>query len=294
MSARSFNAPEYKYGFNGKENDDETGTQDYGMRIYNSGLGKFLSVDPLAHKYPELSTYQFASNTPIWAIDLDGLEAFFIHGTSSTSKRWTETFSAKQAVQTILRVTNNKKYDTGFNWKAPINNDEKTRAAAAVELTNYVMAHRVDGEEITLVGHSHGGNVAIQAAKLIYQKTGQKVNIITVATPAYNKAGDIENPETQKAYINDHIALWNQIDGVSGGLAGDDNYKNSTITKNVELKVDKYYVSEKDMPTRSNRNGKIKSEDNIGAHSADVQHPDVIDDAIKSKSLSKLKPVTKK
>jgi RHS repeat-associated protein len=70
----------YRYGFNGKENDKETvgtgeGTQDYGMRIYNPSLGKFLSVDPLSPKYPELTPYQFASNTPIWAIDLDGLES---------------------------------------------------------------------------------------------------------------------------------------------------------------------------------------------------------------------------
>lgn len=33
-----------------------------------------MSVDPLREKYPELTTYQFASNTPIQAIDLDGAE----------------------------------------------------------------------------------------------------------------------------------------------------------------------------------------------------------------------------
>lgn len=38
---------------------------------------KFLSVDPLSKKYPELTPYQFASNTPIQAIDLDGLEMYF-------------------------------------------------------------------------------------------------------------------------------------------------------------------------------------------------------------------------
>jgi hypothetical protein len=31
-------------------------------------------VDPLASKYPELTPFQFAGNTPIWATDLDGLE----------------------------------------------------------------------------------------------------------------------------------------------------------------------------------------------------------------------------
>ena len=66
----------FRFGFNGKENFDKY--QDYGFRIYYSDLGKFLSTDPLIvfqQKYPELSSYQFASNMPICAIDLDGLEA---------------------------------------------------------------------------------------------------------------------------------------------------------------------------------------------------------------------------
>jgi RHS repeat-associated protein len=72
---------EYRYGFNGKETDSETDLQDYGERIYNSSIAKFLSADPLIVKgqqYPELSPYQFASNTPIQAVDIDGLEAFYI------------------------------------------------------------------------------------------------------------------------------------------------------------------------------------------------------------------------
>ena len=70
----------YRYGFNGKENDNEAGEgiQDYGMRIYSERLGKFLSVDPITKKYPELTPYQFASNTPIQAIDLDGLEKYIM------------------------------------------------------------------------------------------------------------------------------------------------------------------------------------------------------------------------
>ncbi len=51
---------------------------DYGNRIYNPRYGKFLSVDPLTQSYPELTPYQFASNTPIAAIDLDGLEALIV------------------------------------------------------------------------------------------------------------------------------------------------------------------------------------------------------------------------
>ena len=68
-----------RYGFNGKEQDKEvkgSGAQyDYGFRIYDPKLGKFLSVDPLTKAYPELTPYQFASNRPIEAIGLDGLES---------------------------------------------------------------------------------------------------------------------------------------------------------------------------------------------------------------------------
>ena len=70
----------YRYAFNGKEKDKDIseGAQDYGMRIYDSRIAKFLSPDPLGRKYPELTPYQFASNTPVRAVDIDGLEAGII------------------------------------------------------------------------------------------------------------------------------------------------------------------------------------------------------------------------
>ena len=68
----------YTYGFNGKERDNSFNASsvvyDYGFRIYNPSIGKFLSVDPLTKSYPMLTPYQFASNSPISGIDLDGLE----------------------------------------------------------------------------------------------------------------------------------------------------------------------------------------------------------------------------
>ena len=47
---------------------------DYGFRIYNPSIGKFLSVDPLTKSYPWYTPYQFAGNKPIAVVDLDGLE----------------------------------------------------------------------------------------------------------------------------------------------------------------------------------------------------------------------------
>ncbi|MFS2186922.1 RHS repeat-associated core domain-containing protein [Mucilaginibacter sp. Mucisp84] len=72
----------YRYGFNGKENDNDIGKgtgnqQDYGMRIYDPRIAKFLSVDPINSHYPQLTPYQFASNSPISGTDQDGLEYYY-------------------------------------------------------------------------------------------------------------------------------------------------------------------------------------------------------------------------
>lgn len=69
----------YKFGFNGKWNDNDVKggyglQQDYGMRIYDPRVAKFLSVDPLYREYPWNSTYAYAENSPILFKDLDGLE----------------------------------------------------------------------------------------------------------------------------------------------------------------------------------------------------------------------------
>ena len=82
MPGRTYRDTTYRFGFNNKEKDDETYGQgneyDYGFRIYNSRLGRFLSVDPLVKSYPWFSPYHFAGNQPIWAIDLDGKEQIYV------------------------------------------------------------------------------------------------------------------------------------------------------------------------------------------------------------------------
>ncbi len=77
---RSYTAgsTKYRYGFNGKEMDSSINGNgvdyDYGARIYDARVAKFLSVDPLFQSYPWYTPYQFSGNMPIAAIDLDGLE----------------------------------------------------------------------------------------------------------------------------------------------------------------------------------------------------------------------------
>lgn len=89
MPGRSYSSTAYKYGFNGKEKDEEVkgsgNQQNYGMRIYDSRIARFLSVDPLTPSYPALTPYQFANNSPIANIDIDGLESLYFQITHDKS-----------------------------------------------------------------------------------------------------------------------------------------------------------------------------------------------------------------
>ncbi len=71
----------FRYGFNNKEDDNDVegkgNLQDYGTRIYLPRLGRFITVDLLSKKFPQLSVYEFASGSPISGIDLDGLEYYY-------------------------------------------------------------------------------------------------------------------------------------------------------------------------------------------------------------------------
>ncbi|GEQ85381.1 hypothetical protein ULMS_08890 [Patiriisocius marinistellae] len=78
IPGRHGNSGDYRYGFNGKETDNEVKGEgnsiDYGMRMYDPRVSRFLSIDPLAKTFPWYTPYQYAGNKPIFAIDLDGLE----------------------------------------------------------------------------------------------------------------------------------------------------------------------------------------------------------------------------
>ncbi len=71
------------YLFNGKELDEETGLYYYGARYYNPRVSQWLSVDPLAEKYPSHSPYNYTLNNPVKFVDLDGEDIFITDGTNT-------------------------------------------------------------------------------------------------------------------------------------------------------------------------------------------------------------------
>ena len=70
---RTQNVRFYPFVFTGKERDPETGYSYFGARYYDSDLsGLFLSVDPMADKYPGVSPYAYCAWNPIIIIDPSG------------------------------------------------------------------------------------------------------------------------------------------------------------------------------------------------------------------------------
>jgi RHS repeat-associated protein len=106
MSDISRSSEEYRYGYNGKENDDEISGKnaitDYGARTYANRLGRFLSTDPLKSKFPNQSSYIYAGNNPILFIDKNGEaeEMSFRAGLGISSPR---AYKAEMQAQSYIR-----------------------------------------------------------------------------------------------------------------------------------------------------------------------------------------------
>ena len=73
----SSNRPEitsvFHPSFTGKEKDTETGYYYFGARYYNSDYSIWLSVDPMADKYPSMSPYNYCAWNPMKLVDPDGM-----------------------------------------------------------------------------------------------------------------------------------------------------------------------------------------------------------------------------
>jgi RHS repeat-associated protein len=132
---------DYRFGFNGQEKDNEVkgagNSLSFKYRMADPRLGRFFSVDPLTSKYPFLTPYQIASNSPIFLREFEGLE-----GVPYYSNPWTyvvEGFSQYfQAMFSFLpnKIGSSHKHTEPANYQPVISQVGSVSIINNVSVTN--------------------------------------------------------------------------------------------------------------------------------------------------------------
>jgi len=154
----------YRYGFNGQEKDDEVkgegNSLDFGARIYDARVARFLSLDNYASKQSGVSPYSFASNMPISAVDINGDSTFLIlYG------------SGQQATGYLAGTLGDSGYESALARKTAIENSadfDKTVDEVMIVYTptesdavNSMNQKYISGAIKHIDIYSHGSNVGI-------------------------------------------------------------------------------------------------------------------------------------
>ncbi len=136
MPGRSYNSSSYRFGFNGMEKDDEVkgsgNSYDFGARIYDPRLGIWLSLDPLASKYPAISPYVAFADNPIFFVDKDGREIWiyepnsdkaYLYCPNDTKIDESTSEYVKTVVKTLDYIVNTDKDSYRYNIITTLSND---------------------------------------------------------------------------------------------------------------------------------------------------------------------------
>jgi len=129
---RHANTPEYRYGFQGQEMDDELkgegNSLNYTYRMHDPRVGRFFAVDPLAPQYPHNSPYAFSENSTIAFVELEGLERYFAADGSSLGQS--------------INGGNEMRIATEYTVYKYV--DEKNKSQTGYIVTNYINIDKAD------------------------------------------------------------------------------------------------------------------------------------------------------
>lgn len=280
MPGREYSGGAYKYGFNGKEKeaDGTADNYDFGARIYDGRLGRFVSIDPFYRRYPMQSPYQFAVNVPIKLIEIFGMNPGDVVIAFGGGDIW-GTGDKGIAPSIISKINAQHIYSAGGKSKSfasqyvgvsPDNKnqlDKATQEAYDFIKSNYNISNgeNVTGGKVIIEGYSMGGvlanhlserlradNISVDLLVTIDAAAGPKTDKVD-RTISSNVKKNINIYQTTESSVGSRGAP-NIADDISktqvvnnnytGYCAGEDNTKveHSTIDDITESRVVKDIV----------------------------------------------------
>jgi RHS repeat-associated protein len=88
LENRNYNGDSIKYKYTGKEFDKESFYDYFGVRYYDSRIGRWGVIDPASDFEPSLNPYHYTNNNPLKFVDPNGLDYYFYLEGSSIPVRY--------------------------------------------------------------------------------------------------------------------------------------------------------------------------------------------------------------
>ncbi len=233
-----------RYKYVGKERDEETGLYYYGARYYAAWLCRFVSVDPLQHKYPHYTPYQYAGNKPVSYIDLDGLEEAVPNRNSIPEfNRFSISSNTSENVKNsfiralkILEYTNpellNKvqKHQLNISLSTTdiFSTKEKNQIEKQFQISGNTFSDTSKFRAVMATNQvTYKYNLPNLEIKAIFDTKGEKVGGVITAKPYGEKASQ---------YWNDSIKSINDFPDIEYSL--EELMQHVTFDTNIEIAVD--------------------------------------------------------
>ncbi|MGE5275411.1 MAG: RHS repeat domain-containing protein [Acidobacteriota bacterium] len=169
-----------KLRFCAMERDSENRRYYDHARLHDPALGRFASLDSVGGRASDPQSwnrYAYALGNPIKHVDPDGRLTILVHGTWASGS---QTFTPGGRFFERVAASVHDRAIATFSWSGE--NSIAGRTAAARSLAAFIRSYKfAPGEKLNIIGHSHGGNVAIAAINL---GLGRAVdNLVTLGTP---------------------------------------------------------------------------------------------------------------
>ena len=207
MLERSYSSAAYKYGFNGKEKDNEInvdgGDYNFGARIYDGRLGRFLSVDPEIKKYPYFTSYLFAGNIPTRLIDFQGEGPGDILIVFPGGNLCPVLFTPSQP--SVDNIFDKTEKNAGTSIKQTVIYPMTDQEIIDVMVKAIVDNKKINPDsKVVLYGYSYGGVIALKVSRELEKKGIMVDLLVTVDVANGNQSDKVDRniPNNVKKNVN--------------------------------------------------------------------------------------------